>query len=61
MRTWIKEHKAACRLAAFDRYAIVEHAWQEGHKIERNDVEIVDTAKDLQGEIRTAVLFDEQR
>ena len=45
----LKEHKAACRLAAFDRSVVAENAWQEGHEIDWNDVEILDTAKDLQG------------
>ena len=48
LTTRLKEHKAACRLAAFDRSAVAKHAWQEGHEIEWNDVEILDTAKDLQ-------------
>ena len=48
MTNRLKEHKAACKLAAFDRSAVAEHAWQEGHEINWNDVEILDTAKDLQ-------------
>ena len=37
-----------CRqTAAFGRSVVVEHAWQEGHEINWNDVEILDTAKDL--------------
>ena len=44
----MKEHKAACRLAAFERSAVAEHAWQAGHEIEWDDVEILDTATDLQ-------------
>ena len=48
LTTRVKEHKAACRLAAFDRSAVAEHAWQEGHEIAWNDVEILDTAQDLQ-------------
>lgn len=30
MSTRIKEHKAACRLANFERSAVAEHAWQDG-------------------------------
>ena len=41
----MKEHKAACRLAAFERSAAAEHAWQAGHEIEWDDVDI---ATDLQ-------------
>ena len=48
LATRLKEHKAACRLGAFERSAVAEHAWQEGHEIDWNDVEILDTAKDLQ-------------
>ena len=46
----MKEHKAGCRLAHFERSAVAEHAWQAGHEIEQDDVEIlhVDTAIDLQ-------------
>ena len=31
MSTRIKEHKAACRLGNFERSAVAEHAWQDGH------------------------------
>ena len=48
LATRLKEHKAACRLGAFERSAVAEHAWQEGHEIDWNDVEILDIAKDLQ-------------
>ena len=45
----MKDHKAACRLAAFERSAVAEHAWQAGHEIEWDDVaEILDTATELQ-------------
>ena len=44
----LKEHKAACRLTTFERSAVAEHAWQGGHEIEWNDVEILDTTKDMQ-------------
>ena len=47
LTTRMKEHKAACRLAAFERSAVAEHAWQAGHKIEW-DVKILDTATDVQ-------------
>ena len=42
----IKEHKEACRLPAFERSAVAEHAWQA--RGEWDDVEILDTATDLQ-------------
>ena len=45
VNTWIKEHKAACRLAKFEKSAVAEHAWQDGHVIEWDQAEIVDTAK----------------
>lgn len=32
LTTRLKEYKAACRLAAFERSAVVEHAWQEDHE-----------------------------
>ena len=48
LTTRMKEHKAACRLAAFERSAVAEHAWQAGHEIEWDDVKIQDTATDLQ-------------
>ena len=38
----------ACRLAAFQRSAVAEHAWQASHEIEWDDVEILDTATELQ-------------
>ena len=41
-----KERKAACRLEAFERSAVAEHAWQPGHAIDREKVEVIDTAKD---------------
>ena len=44
----MKEHKAACRLGAFERSAVAEHAWQASHEIEWDDVEMQDTATDLQ-------------
>ena len=43
----IKEHKAACRLAKFEKLAVAEHAWMDGHIIEWDQVEILDTSKDL--------------
>ena len=69
LATRIKEHKAACRLTAFERSAVAEHAWQEGHEINWDDVEILDKAKDLQqGKVKEIVhqngslnLSDEQR
>ena len=44
----MKEHKAACRLAAVERSAVAEHAWQDGHETEWDDAEILDTATDIQ-------------
>ena len=44
MSTRIKEHKAACRLGNCERSAVAEHAWQDGHSIEWDNVEILDTA-----------------
>ena len=32
--TRVKEHKAACGLANFEKSAVAEHAWQNGHIIE---------------------------
>ena len=29
----MKKHKAACRLGAFERSVVTEHAWQAGHEI----------------------------
>ena len=48
LTTRVKVHKAACRLAAFERSTIAEHAWQVGHEMEWDDVEILDAATDLQ-------------
>ena len=42
----IKEHKAACRLANFERSAVGEHPWKDGHIIEWDQVEVLDTATD---------------
>ena len=42
------KHKAACRLAAFERSAVAEYAWQAGHEIEWDDVEMLDTVTNLQ-------------
>ena len=44
----MKEHKAACRLASFEESAVVEHAWQDGHCVNWEDAEVLDTARDLQ-------------
>ena len=35
-------------IEGLSRSAVAEHTWQESHEIEWNDVEILDTAKDLQ-------------
>ena len=46
--TRMKEHKAACRWARFERSAVAEHAWKDGHIIiiEWDEVKILDTARD---------------
>ena len=44
--TRVKEHKAACRLANFERSAVAEHVWKDGHVIEWDDVEVLDMATD---------------
>ena len=38
--TRLKEHKAACRLAAFERSAVAENAWQLGHAIDWENVDV---------------------
>ena len=43
LTTTVKEHKAACRLAAFERSAVVEQ-----RSVEWDDAEILDTATDPQ-------------
>ena len=45
--TRLKEHKAACRIGAFERSAVAEHVWQLGHAIDWENVDIMDTAEDL--------------
>ena len=42
----VKEHKAACRLANFEKSAVAKHAWQDRHIIEWDQVMILDTASD---------------
>ena len=37
-------YKAACRLANFDRSEVAKHTWQDGHNIEWNNVEKLETA-----------------
>ena len=44
--TRLKEHKAACKLANFDRSAVAEYAWKDGHVIEWDQVDILDTSTD---------------
>ena len=41
LNTRLKEHKAACRLGAFERSAVAEHTWQPGHAIDWENVEIM--------------------
>ena len=49
LTTRVKEHNAACRLAAFDKSAVAEHAQQTGYKIVWNtNVEILGMATELQ-------------
>ena len=52
----------------FERFAVAEHAWQEGYEINWDYVDILDKAKDLQGKEKKTVhqkgsqnLPDEQR
>ena len=41
----IKEHKAACKYAHFDKSPVAEHAWKDGdHQINWDDVDIIDRA-----------------
>ena len=42
----IKEHKAACKLAIFERAAVAEQVWLEGHVIEWDQVEILKRVKE---------------
>ena len=32
--TRVKEHLTACKYARFERSAVAEHAWQDGHRID---------------------------
>ena len=41
----VKEHKAACRLVAFERSVVAEHAWQLGHVIDWENVDMAETRK----------------
>ena len=40
LNTRIKEHKAACRYAHMEKSAVAEHAWQDGHTIDWENVKI---------------------
>ena len=48
LTTRVKEHKADCKHARFERSAIAEHAWQDGHSIDWENVQVVDVAEDTQ-------------
>ena len=41
LRTFLR-----CPISFFDRSAMAEHAWKDGHVIEWNEVEVLDTATD---------------
>ena len=44
----IKEHKAACKYAYFDKSPVAEHAWKDGdHQINWDDVDIIDRAQGM--------------
>ena len=45
---YIGEHKADCKHARFERSAVAEHAWQDGHSIDWENVQVVDVAEDTQ-------------
>ena len=45
-KTRVKEHKAACRLANFERLAVVELALMDGHVFVWDEVEVLDTVID---------------
>ena len=55
--TRLKDHKAACRLGAFERSAVAEHVWQPGHAIDWENVEIMDMAEDLRARKVKEVLY----
>ena len=40
--TRVKEHLTACKYARFERSAVADHAWQDGHRIDWKGVEILD-------------------
>ena len=39
-KTRLKEHRAACRLASYERSVIAEHAWQVGREIQWDNVDM---------------------
>ena len=44
----IKEHKAACKYAHFDKSPVAEHVWKDGdHQINWDDVDIIDRAQGM--------------
>ena len=58
MRTRIKEHKTACRLASgFERSVVAKHALQDGHIIEWDQVELLDSAMDLRERLVKEALY----
>ena len=42
MATRMKEHKADCRYARFERSAVAEHAWMDGHEMDWENIEVLD-------------------
>ena len=42
MVTRMKEHKADCRYARFERSAVAEHAWTDGHEMDWENIEVLD-------------------
>ena len=42
--TRVKEHLTACKYARFERSAVAEHTWQDGHRIDWEGVKILDVA-----------------
>ena len=46
--TRVKEHLSACKYARFERSAVAEHAWQDGHRIDLEGVEGLDVASNHQ-------------
>jgi len=45
--TRIKEHQDACRLCHTEKSAVAEHAWDAGHRVDWEVVQILDTASKM--------------